>query len=42
MKRCINCNKLLAQDNRDVCLDCLRQALKEDKSAIVKIKKEVK
>ena len=30
MKRCMNCNKLLAQNDRDVCLECLAETIKED------------
>jgi len=38
MKRCMNCNKLLAQNDRDVCLECLAETIKEDKKVIVKNK----
>ena len=38
MKRCINCKNLLAQEDRDVCLKCLAETIKEDKKVRVKNK----
>ena len=36
MKRCINCNNLLAQQDRDVCLKCLRVTIeKKGKKEVV-------
>ena len=40
MKRCINCNNLLAEQDRDVCIKCMKETLKQDKTAIVKLNKE--
>jgi hypothetical protein len=33
--RCINCHNLLAETNRDVCIKCLKNALQQDKRAVI-------
>ena len=42
VKRCFNCNCLIAGTERDVCIKCLENTIKEEKSASQHLKTRVR
>ncbi len=40
MKRCFNCGNLIAKNDRDVCLKCLKETLLQDKKVKIKLEEQ--